>query len=184
MNKIAKFVGLGAAIAMAGTIGWQASAQMPMEGGPQGMGHGMVMGMGHGHGHMAGGFADSAAAHLAQFKTALDITPQQQPAWDAYARAMGEIASTMKASHDGMDMTKMHSMSDQDRQAFMTQMQARHETAFQSAKVAADQLLPALTDAQQAKAKEILPGLAAHGPGMMHHAGMRWHAAPPSDTPR
>ena len=76
----------------------------------------------------------------------------------------------MKTQRQGMDMTKMHAMSDQDRQAFMSQMRDRYDKAFTSVKAAAETLLPALDDAQKTKAKEILPGLAEHGPGMMWHA--------------
>ncbi len=47
MKRITKILGVGAAVAIAGTIGWQAFAQSPMHGGPQGMGPGMTMGMAH-----------------------------------------------------------------------------------------------------------------------------------------
>ena len=47
MKKITKILGVGAAVAIAGTIGWHALAQAPMHGGPNGVGPGMMMGMGH-----------------------------------------------------------------------------------------------------------------------------------------
>lgn len=167
MKKITKLLGLGAAAAVAGTIGWQALAETPMHGGPQGMG--MMMGMGSGHGPMAGTFADPAA-HLASLKAELGITAQEAPAWDAYAKVVQDTATSMKAQRQGIDMAAMHSMSDQDRQAFMTQMRDQHEKAFEPVKAAAEKLLTALDDTQKTKAKEILPGLVSHGPGMMRHA--------------
>lgn len=173
MRKITKILGVGAAVAVAGTIGWHAMAQAPGHSGPHGMGMGpgMMMGMHRGHGPMAGGFADPAG-HLASLKAELGITAPQQAAWDAYAKAVQETAAAMQARRQGMDMTAMHSMSDQDRQAFMTRMREQHEQAFQRVKAAAETLLTTLDNTQKTKAKEILPGLAAHGPGMMHHAGM------------
>jgi hypothetical protein len=47
MKRITKILGIGAAVAVAGSVGWHALAQAPMHGGPQGMGPGMMMGMGH-----------------------------------------------------------------------------------------------------------------------------------------
>lgn len=183
MRKITKILGLGAAVAVAGTISWHALGETPMHGGPQGMGPGMMTGMGQGHGPMAGGFADPAA-HLASLKTELGITPQQQSAWDAYAKVVEDTAASMKAQRQGVDMTAVHNMSDPDRQAFMTQMRDQQDKAFQSLKAADGEFLAVLDDTQKAKAREVLPGLAAHGPGMMQHAGMGWHGMQPGSTTR
>jgi hypothetical protein len=64
-------------------------------------------------------------------------------------------------------------MSDQDRQTFMTQMREQHTQAFEPVKAAAEKLLTALDDTQKTKAREILPGLAEHGPGMSGHGPMQ-----------
>jgi hypothetical protein len=69
-------------------------------------------------------------------------------------------------------------MSDQDREAFMTQMRDRHAKVAE----AAGTLLTSLDDTQKTKAKEILPGLVSHGPGMMRHGGMGWGTTPPAST--
>ena len=54
MNKITKILGVGALVAIAGTVGWHALAQGPMHGGPNGVGPGMMMmGMGHDSATMA-----------------------------------------------------------------------------------------------------------------------------------
>jgi hypothetical protein len=187
MRKIAKIVGLGAAAAIIGAVGWHAYAQTPMHSGSHGMGPGMMMGTHGGHGPMGGPSADPAS-RLASLKSELGITAQQLPAWDAYAKTVQDTATAMKAQRQGMDMTKMHAMSDQDRQAFMSQMRERHDKAFAPVKAAAETLLAALDDAQKTKAKEILPGLAAHGPGMMRHAagggpGTHGHHMPHGTAP-
>lgn len=177
MRKTTKILGLVAAVAVAGTVAWQAVAQMPMGGGHgpgmmMGMGPGMMMGMARGHGPMMGGTADPAA-HLAALKTELGIAAQQQAAWDAYAKVLEETGKTMQTQRQGMG--PMHGMSDQDRQTGMPQMRDQHDRAFQAVKAAAEKLLPALDDAQKTKAKDVLPGLATHGPGMLRHAGMGMH---------
>lgn len=174
MKTITKIVGLGAVGVVAATLSWHALAETAMDGGPHGMGPRMMMGMGGGHGPMGGAFADPAT-RLASLKTELGITATQQQAWDAYAQVVQETATAMKAQHQGMDMTAIHDMSDQDRQAFMAQMREQHEEAFEPIKAAAEKLLTALDETQKTKAKEILPGLAEHGPGMMRHAGMGGH---------
>jgi hypothetical protein len=178
MKKITTILGLAAVAAVVGTIGWQALAETPMHGGPQGMG--MMMGMGGAHSRMAGAFG-APPARLASLKTELGITAQEEPAWDAYAKAVQNAAMSMKGPHDGM---AMHSMSDQDRQTFMTQMRDQHEKVFAPVKAAAEQLLGALDDAQKTKAKEILPGLVPHGFGMMRHAETESSAAPLDSTTR
>ncbi len=170
MKNITKILGLGAAITVVGTIGWHAVAQTPPPG--MGMAPGMMMGMGRNP--MAERFADPAA-HLASLKTELDITPQQQPAWNAYAKVVQDNATSMRAHHQGIDMTTMHGTSDEGRQAFMTQMRNQHEKEYQSVMDAANKLLTALDDTQRTKAKESLPGLAPRGPGMTQHAGMSGH---------
>jgi hypothetical protein len=185
MRTITRILGVGAAVAVAGTIGWHAIAQTS-EHGPRhgmGMGHGLMMGMHRGHGPMAGKFADPAA-RLDSLKSELGITAAQEAAWDAYATAFQEMAAAMKARHQGMDRGAMYSMSDQERQAFRTGMWEQRETAFRPVKAAAEQLLTALDDAQKAKAQQMLPGLAAHGPGMMRHTGMGPGGMHPTGTDR
>lgn len=72
-------------------------------GGPGGMG-GMGMGFMGGPGMMWGGAAGSPAEavvqRLAQVKTQLAITPQQEAAWQAFATQAGEQAAQMQAMHE------------------------------------------------------------------------------------
>lgn len=178
MKTRTKVIGLAAAaalVAVAGAYAVTASAQDNkgfgppfMRGaGPHGMGLGM-MGM-HG-GPMAGAFAD--AARLDALKKEIGITAAQEPAWTAYAKTMQDAAGAMESRHQGINMSKMHAMSDQDRQAMMSGMLDQRQKAFQTVKAAAEKLLAALDDTQKAKARETLPGLRAPGPTMMGYRGM------------
>lgn len=67
-----------------------------------GMGSGMggMGGMGMMHGGMQGGGpAMMSAQYLTQMKTQLAITPQQEPAWEAFAAKAAEQAGLMQATH-------------------------------------------------------------------------------------
>ncbi len=183
MRTITKVLGVGAVAAVAGAIGWHALADTPFHGGPgfgpMGM-HGMGPGM-MGHGPMQGAFGNPAT-HLASLKTELGITPAQEQAWDTYAKTVEDTATPMRAQHQGFDMTKIHSMSPQDRQTFITQQQEQHQKAFETVKGAAEKLLTALDDTQKTKAKEILPGLRTPGPGVMPHAAFGGPTSQPGQT--
>ena len=52
---------------------------------------------------------------------------------------------------------------------------ATMKSTRETAKTAADELLAALDEGQKAKAREVLPGLAASGPGMMGGMAMGDH---------
>jgi hypothetical protein len=173
MRKLTSALAIGAVIAAAGgtalvaraetsgpgvgpsfMLGHMAPGMMGMRGGPQGIGVG------------------DPSTHLAALKRDLGINPEQAAAWDAYAKVVQDSATQMLATRKGIDMDAVHSMSSQDRQAFMTKMRDQHEQAFGALKTAAETLLPSLDDAQKAKAKNELPGLVAHASRTMHHAGM------------
>lgn len=173
MRTLTKALAIGAVIAGTAGVGFVASAETAGPGfGPPfmhgQMGPGMMGMRGGTQGH---GFGDPAT-HLATLKTDLDIRPEQAAAWDAYAKVVQDTATQMQAARKGIDMDAIHSMSPQDRQAFMTRMHDQREQAFTTLKTAANALLPTLDDAQKAKAQTELPGLALHGPAMMQHADM------------
>ena len=173
MRKLTTALAIGAIIAAAGGIGLVARAETsgPGYGPPFMHGHMGPSMMGMRGGPQANGFGDPST-HLAALKTDLGIKPEQAAAWDAYAKVVQDTAAQMRATRKGIDMGAVHSVSPQDRQALMTKMRDQHEQAFGPLKTAAQALLPSLDDAQKAKAKAELPGLAAHGPRMMQHAGM------------
>jgi hypothetical protein len=174
MKTRTRIFGLAAAAALAAgaaTYAVTASAQGDRSFGPpfmHGAGpHGMV---GMHRGPMAGPFADTT--RLDAFKKELGITTAQEPAWAAYAKTLQDTAGAMKSRHQGMDMGKMHAMSEKDRQAMMAGMHEQGQKSFQAVKAAAEKLLMALDETQKTKARESLPGLRAAGPGMMGHQSM------------
>ena len=142
MRKTTKLIGLGAAVVVAGAVGWHAFAQTPVPGGP-GFGPPFMHGAGPGFGPGAGRFGDPAA-HLAALKTELGITAAQEPAWNAYVKTVQDTAASM---------------------------QAQHQKAFDTVKAAADKVTASLDETQKSKASYLLPGSGAPGYGMMHHAG-------------
>jgi hypothetical protein len=193
MKTMTKILALGGAAAVAGTLGWAALADMPMHRGQHGMemGAGMGMGpgmmqqmmqhmgpgMGHGMGGgaMQGGPGHAALADPAQvetLKTELGITPAQEPAWDKYATTLQESAATMKTAHESVDPEAVGKMSPPDRFAFVTRMREQGQKQLETVQKAANDLLAALDETQKAKAADILPGLAARGPGAMHGTAM------------
>lgn len=69
--------------------------------GPGMMGHGPAMGPGMGMGRMAGGDPAQHATRMAEFKAALKITAEQEPAWskfEATMRQQAEARQTLRAT--------------------------------------------------------------------------------------
>ena len=156
MKTTTKIVTTGAAVAVLGVIGAYAFAQQGPGFGPGMMGHGHRMMMGEGHRPMMGGFADPAE-RLDAVKEEIGIKPEQQAAWDAYSKTVQETAAAM---------------------------QKQRQEGPEKVKTAAETLLATLDDAQKAKAKVIIPGVASRGPGMRHgmmdghgmgHGRNQWH---------
>lgn len=178
MKTMTKILALGGAAAVVGTLGWAALADMPMHGSQHGagMGPGMMqhMGSGMGHGAMRGGPGHALAdpAQIETFKTELGITPAQEPAWDKYAKTLQAAAAAMKTAHGSVDPQAVGKMSPPDRLAFATKLREQGQKHHETVQKAANELFAALDDTQKAKAANILPGLAAHGPGMMHGPAM------------
>jgi hypothetical protein len=158
-------------------------AQEEGRGGPGGWGPGMGPGTGgmrghgmggHGmggggmgpHGMMRGGpgaFADPAA--IEGLKTELGITPAQESAWTAYTKALREAATNLRTTHESIDRDAVFKMTPAERHAFMASMQEQRRQQFDAVKSAADALLATLDETQKAKAREVLPGAGAFGPG-------------------
>lgn len=135
-------------------------------------GGGMGGGMGPGMTHGGPGPAQFDPARTETLKTELGITAAQEPAWAKYTKAVQDAATAMKTTREGVDPNTVSKMSPQDRFAFVTKIREQAQKQFETVKTAADELLATLDDAQKAKAKETLPGLATFGPGAMHGAGM------------
>ena len=170
MNRIAKILGVGGVLAVAGTLGWAALADMPAHG--MGMGMGMHRGMGGGamHGGPRHGIAEPA--HIEALKTELGITPAQKAAWDKYARTVQAAAEGAKKAHESVDHDAVGKMTPPDRFAFANKMREQAQKRFETVYNAANTLLAGLDEAQKTKARNILPGLAMPGHGMMHGRAM------------
>jgi len=104
----------------------------PFGGGPgMGMGMGPDIGMGADHGMHAG--VDPSAmveSHLTHLKTQLQITPAQEPAWQAFTTQVRQQAASMQALHAQMqdaaatapERMAQHALAMQQRAAGMTAM--------------------------------------------------------------
>ena len=182
-----KVLVIGSIAAATALVGGWALAQSPGHGpgGMHGMGSSMHGQMGPGmHGQMGSGMRGQMGPNmqggpgLMQFdptqietlKTALGITPAQEPAWTKYAKAVQDAADTMQTRHQGIDRDAVSKMSPQDRYAFVTKMREQGQQQFETVQTAANELLVTLDDAQKAKARESLPGFAPLGPGSTHNA--------------
>ena len=129
--------------------------------GPGMMGRGMM-----GGGWMRGGprFVLADPAQFDDLKKEIGITAAQEPAWTKYTKSVQEAAANMRSLWDSAA-----DKPPQDRYAFATQMHEQAQKNQDSVSAAARDLLGGLTEAQKAKAQNILPGL-AFGPGPMRGA--------------
>ena len=159
MRNITKALAICTMVAATGGVSLVAMAETSGPGsGPHAM-----------HGHMGRGMmtgmrgSGDPSARLASLKTELDIRPEQEEAWNAYAKVMQDNSAQMQATRKQIDMTAVQSMSPQDRQGFMTGMREQREQRFATLKTAAQALLPSLDAVQKAKAQNDLPGLREHG---------------------
>ena len=105
-------------------------------------------------------------ARIETLKTELGITAAQESAWTKYAKAVQDAAATMQTTREGVDPDAVSKMTPQDRFAFVTKIREQRQQQFETVQTAANELLATLDDAQKAKARDTLPGLASFGPGM------------------
>lgn len=158
-HKALAAAALLAAAAAGGSLALAESPRGP--GGPCHHGAGMGAAMGPG-----GGFG--LPARLAALQVELGITEEQAEAWSAYTASLEEGAAVMQ---------EMRRESREAHRARRAEMREHFETL----KGAAETLLPSLDEAQQARAAEILPGLAE--PRRHGHRGMGRHYERP-EAPR
>jgi hypothetical protein len=126
-------------------------------------------GMGSMMGHMQGTLGDPDA-QLATAKAEIGIKPEQQAAWEAYAKVVTTTATAARGQREKISPDTILKMDANERQAFINQMQEQRQQNFKTVSAAAETLLAQLDDAQKAKARDVLPKLAAagHGPGAGH----------------
>jgi hypothetical protein len=135
--------------------------------GMRGMGHGRMGGMG-----MAWRFTDPQ--QVAGLKSQLAIRPEQDAAWDSYAKTLQDTAATWQTDRQ-TDMQAVQAMTPDERRNYMTEQHNRHWEARQALSNAATTLMASLDDTQKAKAEGALPGLyGGHGHGGMMGRGRGW----------
>lgn len=151
-------VGLGTAAVVAQPFGPGAGyGPGAMMGG--GFGPGAMMGGGFGHGMMGGGFgpgmmggAQDIEARLDAQKTALDITADQEKAWNAYAELAKTQAESMLARHQAM--WNSNATSSADRLALHSAFMTQRAQEIQALNTAYADLYAALTPEQRAVADQ------------------------------
>ena len=136
-----------------------------------GMGYGMGpgMGMGPGHGPMAG--VDPAAmadSRLSDLKSQLKITTAQEAAWQAFANAMKQQASTMQAIRAQMQQSTGTAP---ERMAQRTAAMQQRSDGMAAVSNAFNALYTALTPEQKAIADQNFGMMGPHGMGYGRRAG-------------
>jgi len=139
--------------------------------------YGMMGGRG-GYGFMGGrggyGYGDPSG-QLNAMKAALAIRPEQQAAWDAYAKAEQDSAKQLRAIRGSVDFDTLRGMSWQDRRAFMGQLRDRQAAALQPVQTARAALVAALDDQQKSRLQGAGPAtFGRDGAGWCPGYGMRW----------
>lgn len=122
--------------------------------GPGGMGDCMMGGPGGMRGgKMMGDPAARAEQHLAQFKTQLKLTPQQEPLWQAFTEKV-KAGAALRASHmQGMPQAGTAP----ERMDRMVQHMKEHTAAMEGTNEAFKRLYDALTPEQKAVADKYHP---------------------------
>jgi len=94
---------------------------------------------------------------LAYLKGELNITAEQQSAWDAYAAAVTDRVELMQGIHEGMAKTMQSGTATERMDARIAGMEAMLES-LKAMKPATDGLYAALRDEQKALADELIGG--------------------------
>jgi hypothetical protein len=131
-------------------------------------GEGMGPGMMHG-GHWRGGDMGAVAEkRLAQFKTELKITAQQEPAWQAFASKATEQAKAMQAQHQQLmqehDKAGATSVPAPERMAQHLDQMKQHLANMESMQASVKNLYAALTPEQRSLADKHFDRM-HRGPG-------------------
>jgi hypothetical protein len=155
MSNLTKIIGataLGLGIAVAIPVlghGFGAGMYGPTGGG---WGPGHHMGMLHGEMHHGGGNIEQ---RLGTLKESLNLTAEQQPAWDQYEQAVKSLSESRPTGHPNWDNapgeTEAHF-------AQMEQHLAQMKTVFEARKA----LYETLTDQQKETIDNYMPGPFGH----------------------
>ncbi|CAN7329558.1 Spy/CpxP family protein refolding chaperone [Aminobacter sp. LjRoot7] len=128
------------------------------------MGHGRMGLGGWGDGSWFGGLMGRqpkmgamVEGRLAYLKGELNITSDQQPAWDAYATAVTERVELMQGMHEGIAKTMGTGTAPERMDARISGMEAMLES-MKAMKPATEGLYSVLKDEQKAVADELIGG--------------------------
>lgn len=143
--------------------------------GGMGMGPGMMHGgMGMGPGKMQGGMGPGmmqgagpgamSAQHLTEMKTRLAITPEQEPAWQAFAAKAAEQATLMQAMHTQHQQAADANEAAPDRMARHIDSMTQRLTGMQAMNSAMKDLYEVLTPDQRTVADQSFGQMGPRGP--------------------
>lgn len=110
---------------------------------------------------MGAAMIGNPAARLSSWNTELGIRPNQQAAWDGYAKAVTVLATSMQAARVSMTSGTMSDAT------VMQNFAKLHTQNFTAVQRAAQTLLARLDPTQAGKARTLLPGLATPRFAMM-----------------
>jgi len=169
MNRIHKiFAGTAGALAIVAVAAVVAAPNDAM-GTFNGMGSGMG-GMGMMHGGMPDGqHGAMSAQYLAQLKTQLAITSQQEPAWQAFAAKAAEQGSVMQATHAQHHQATDANSAAPDRMAQHVGSMTQHLAGMQAVNAALKDLYAVLTPEQRSVADQQFGHMGQRGMGRGMH---------------
>jgi hypothetical protein len=135
-----------------------------------GPGMGGIGGMGMMHGGMwGGGPGVMSGQYLTQMKTRLAITPQQEPAWQAFAAKATEQASLMQATHAQHHQAVDTNAAAPDVMAQHIGQMTQHMAGLQAVNAALKDLYAVLTPEQRSVADQVFVHTGPRGFGRGMH---------------
>ena len=115
--------------------------------------------------------AEIAAEWLSAVKQQLQISPEQEPAWDNYQQSLQQQRDAMQQESNEIDYHDLDDMEGEERQSYLrSRMDARLQSISATVQ-ARSELMAVLDDQQLALAEVVLPKEARGGHG--YHGGKR-----------
>ena len=115
--------------------------------------------------------AEIAAEWLAAVKQQLQISPEQEPAWDNYQQSLQQQRDAMQQERNEIDYHDLDDLEAEERKSYLrSRMDARLQSISATVQ-ARSELMAVLDDQQLALAEVVLPKEARGGHG--YHGGKR-----------
>ena len=115
--------------------------------------------------------AEIAAEWLAAVKQQLQISPEQEPAWDNYQQSLQQQRDAMQQERNEIDYHDLDDMEAEERQSYLRSRMGARLQSISATVQARSELMAVLDDQQLALAEVVLPK-EAHG-GHGYHGGKR-----------